>query len=571
MTDEQFLVAVTKNKDSDFNFRERRHEDWTDNYTLYRDKVLINQLTQRQSVNVPLMKYSIQTNLKDVDDAPMLYFSNRDNDTQKEVFYNEYWKLRGLENKLVIKDIIDKKQNFLFGRTFKKLNIVNGQFYFEVIDPQDMLVNRYVDPSSIDTARHVCQEHIFRPLSSLFNNPLYNKKAINRLKDFYATAAGLIKAEDNVRSLEEKNERMAQLGLIDFSNPELGETYVELNEDYLQVYDETLKRDIFIFSVIAEGREILYKDPLYKFIGETRDDYWMDHIPFTSWGSDVERTDFWSDGVADIIRTPNKILNSWISQMVENRTLRNFGMQYYDSTANADGELFVPQTFEAVAFGWYPYPGNPNEGIKRVEIPDLSESLDELQFILTLAEKATAATSTQQGTVESQKVTLGEIQLALANAKERVKSMAILYSDSWLEFGNKYIKLLEAAGDMIDAVKIFKKGSKTSHIYSQEVSPKDWDTELGYQCEVKDLSASAGQTADTLQKLQYSKSLMPLNKPLDEIVKQKSLEFAELNANEVKDVMEAEKNPPPNPMNPMQPNQPSLLTGGATMPPLATA
>src|SRR3972149_26933 len=93
MTDEQFLVAVRKSKEDGFNFRERRHEDWTDNYTLYRDKVLINQLTQRQSVNVPLMKYSIQTNLKDVYDPPMLYFSNRDNDTQKEVFYNEYWRI----------------------------------------------------------------------------------------------------------------------------------------------------------------------------------------------------------------------------------------------------------------------------------------------------------------------------------------------------------------------------------------------------------------------------------------------------------------------------------------------
>src|SRR3972149_10939373 len=159
MTDEQFLVAVTKNKDSDFNFRERRHEDWTDNYTLYRDKVLINQLTQRQSVNVPLMKYSIQTNLKDVDDPPMLYFNNRDNDTQKEVFYNEYWKFRALENKLIVKDIVDKKQVFIFGRSFKKLNIVDGHFYFEIIDPQDMLVNRFVDPAKLDTARHICQEH----------------------------------------------------------------------------------------------------------------------------------------------------------------------------------------------------------------------------------------------------------------------------------------------------------------------------------------------------------------------------------------------------------------------------
>src|SRR3990167_9818435 len=150
MTDEQFLVAVTKNKESAYNFRERRHDDWTDNYTLYRDKVLVNRLTQRQSVNVPLMKYSIQTLLKDVDYPPMLYFNNRDNDTQKEVFYNEYWKWRALENKLIVKDIVDKKQVFLGGRSFKKLNILNGHFYFEIIDYQDILVNRYVDPANID-------------------------------------------------------------------------------------------------------------------------------------------------------------------------------------------------------------------------------------------------------------------------------------------------------------------------------------------------------------------------------------------------------------------------------------
>ena len=357
---------------------------------------------------------------------------------------------------------------------------------------------------------------------------------------------------------------MAQLGLIDFSNPELGETYVELNEDYLQVFDEKLKRDIYIFSVIAEGKEILFKHPLHKFIGKTVDDYWMDHFPYTSWGSDVERTDFWSDGIADIIRTPNKILNSWISQLVENRTLRNFGMTFYDSTV----EAFVPQTFEPVAFGFYPFPGNPNEGLKRVDIPDLSESLDEMEFIMNLAEKATAATSTQQGAIESQKVTLGEIQLALANAKERVKSLAILYTDSWLEFGTKYTKLLEAAGDMIDPVKIYKKGAKTGHTYSEEVNPKSWESAAGYSCEVKDLSNQAAQSSDTLQKLNYAKTLMPMNEPLNEIIKQRALEFADLNANEVKDVMEAEKKPlnPVNPMNPMETGQPLSLNPGTPQP-----
>lgn len=556
MTDEQHLETLRISKESAYNFRERRHEDWTDNYTLYRDKVLINRLTQRQSVNIPLMKYSIKTLLKDVDDPPMLYFNNRDNDTQKEVFYNEYWKYCALENKLIVKDIVDKKQVFLFGRSFKKLNILNGRFYFEIVDPQDMLVDRYVDPASLDTARYLCQEHIFKPLSSLGNNPMYDKEAINRLKDFYATEGGLIKAEENARSLEEKNERMEQLGLIDVQNPELGETYVELNEHFLKVWNEESKRDVIVFTVVAEAMETLYKAPLHEFIGKTVDDYWMDHFNFTSWADDVERTDFWSDGVGDTIRTPNKVANSWISQLVENRTMRNFGMHYYDSTV----EGFVPQTFEPVAWGWYPVPGKPQDVLQKVEIPDLSESLDELQFVLSMAEKATAATSTQQGAIQPTNVTLGEIQLALANAKERVKSMAILYTDSWLEFGTKYVKMLEAAGDMIDAVKIFRKGTKTSHIYSEEVSPDSWESALGYECEVKDLSSTSGQSTDMLQKLSAAKQVMPMNQPLDEIYKQRLLEFAELNANEVKDVMEAEKNPPPLPM--MGPNGQPVLGAG---------
>jgi hypothetical protein len=41
---------------ADIRYRERRHPQWTDNYLLYRDTLITNRLTQRQSVNVPLMK-----------------------------------------------------------------------------------------------------------------------------------------------------------------------------------------------------------------------------------------------------------------------------------------------------------------------------------------------------------------------------------------------------------------------------------------------------------------------------------------------------------------------------------
>lgn len=92
------LTLLKNNKKSGYNYRERRQADWEENYTLYRDKVTINRLTQRQSVNMPLMKQTIRTLLKDVDDMPVLQFENLDNKKEAQVFLNEYWKWTGEQN-----------------------------------------------------------------------------------------------------------------------------------------------------------------------------------------------------------------------------------------------------------------------------------------------------------------------------------------------------------------------------------------------------------------------------------------------------------------------------------------
>ena len=54
------VPTIQKHLDSDRRFRERRHQQFTTNYTLYRDTVIVNRLTQRQSVNVPYMKKTIK-------------------------------------------------------------------------------------------------------------------------------------------------------------------------------------------------------------------------------------------------------------------------------------------------------------------------------------------------------------------------------------------------------------------------------------------------------------------------------------------------------------------------------
>lgn len=538
------IAKLRVSKEGWFNFRRRRQPDWLENYTLYRDKVQLNRLTQRQSVNIPLIKSTVKTLLKDIDDPPMLYFSNLENDDQAEVYYNEYWKYNSKQNQLVIKDIVDKRQVLLFGRSFKALNILNGQFYWEVVDPQDMLIDRYVDPADIDTARGICREHIYVPLSSLTINPRLDTAAVRRIQQYMETAMGLVRAEENQLDWIEKQQRLAALGVIDSFSPVLGEKYVELNEFLIKEFDSTLNQDVIKYIVTCEGMDVLYSSTLEEYIGKTSDNFWRSHYPYTTWSDETERTDFWSDGVVDPLRPLNKIMNAWFSQMVENRTLRNFGMTYYNSSLTDEG--FLPQTFDPVPWGWYPIPagaqGKIGDQIMRVEIPDLEDTLEQMNFIMTIAQQVSAATNTQEGVKEQgAQITLGQVQLMLANAKERVKSMAVYYTQSWEDFGLKYCKMLEAASDLIDPVIINKKGRLTKKNYSKKITPQMWYSKVGHKVEVRMKEDVDAATADSLQKLQYSKSLMPGNMALDSIIKRKSLDFAHLDSAEMSEVMKEDE------------------------------
>src|SRR5689334_7801592 len=96
---------------ADFKFQERRHSQWTENYQLFRDKVIVNRLTQRQSINVPFIKGIIKTVMANIDEFPDIEFEELSNDKDKEIIVNELWKDFVVQDKLEIKDIIDKKQD----------------------------------------------------------------------------------------------------------------------------------------------------------------------------------------------------------------------------------------------------------------------------------------------------------------------------------------------------------------------------------------------------------------------------------------------------------------------------
>jgi hypothetical protein len=531
------LQVLLLNKESGFNYRERRQTDWLENYTLYRDKVEYNRLTQRQSVNVPLMKQTIRTLLKDVDDMPVLTLENLDNDDQAQIFLNEYWRVTLEENKADLKDILDKRQVFLYGRSFDQWQVVDGKVVFGIIDPEDILIDRYMDPTNIDSSRFLIHTHIFKPLSLLEGNSLYDQDVVKELKQYYATEAGLIKAEDNLNMFNERNQKMEELGVSDVVSPVLGETYVELSMHFVYHKEPGEEEEQLYLYIECDDMKILTKKPLEEIIGITEDHFWRNHYPYNTWADDVDNQDFWSDGIADIVRTPNKVLNSWISQLVENRTLRNFGMQYYDTTQ----EGFNPQTFSPIPWGWYGVPGKPTEVVQKVDIPDLSESLDEMTFLIQLIEKATGATATQQGTQIDRQVTLGEVQLALGEAKERVKGMAKFYTPAWQERGKKFLKLIEAASNKLDVVKIYKKGRNSDKLYSREISPSDWKIKSGYRVRVWSQEDKNTQDIRALEKMNAVRANMADNPKVDEIYKRKLVEWADFSPDEVNEVMEYER------------------------------
>jgi hypothetical protein len=560
------MEILSNEKQSAYDYRKRRHVEWSENYTLSRNKVITNRLTQRQSVNVPLMKYALGSIMKEIDEPNNLYFKNLDNNSQKEVFYNEYWKDACLKNNMKLRDNADKRSALLYGRPFKKLNIVNGAFKVENVDPQHMLVDRFVDPLNLHSAKYLIQTDIYKPLKEILDNEDYNPKGKKVLKGYYEAMANELEQDNTLDKIQEKNQRMLDMGLDDAMDPLLGETYIELNEFYrFEHSDEEGQDIIFVYTVAVPGGSVveLQKRKLHEMVGPTVDNFWYNHFPFNTWATESDPTDFWSDGPADILRGTNQVLNTWISQLIENRTLRNYNMHYYDST----NDQFIPQTYTPEPWGWYPLPGKPSDVMETVQVADLSESLDEIEYLINLAEKAVATTSAQTGDTEGGQVTLGEVKLALANAQERVRSIAMFYTESWRDFGMLYVKMLEGASDKLDPVTIVKEGRLGKKMYSKEVTPEMWLTKSGYKVEVQILAEKQEEDINTLQKLNATVQVMPNNMALKRIYNKKILQFAGLTVEELAQVEEFETQnsfATPMPVGPGATEQPE--SGGQPLP-----
>lgn len=553
------MIKLQNEKKSGREFQIRKHIDWNENYELYRNKVKTNRLTQRQVVNVPLMKETIKTLMSKVDDAPNVDWSEKSGDQMKEIIYQEIWDSGFRNQKLEWKDILDKKNVFLYGLSTKKLNIDDDGVCTDVLDVYDVLYDPLTNPLDIESARFIVHQNIFRPLRDILADDRYNTAGKDELKVWLASDKGLIQSGKNKIEWERRQERLRSMGIQSekFALFAGGDVLINLTEHYCNLWNTGKKQFERHVIVYADDTIELSDDLLIDCIG-------IEEWPFVMWSEDPETNDIYPDGVADLVRTPNKILNIWFSQQVENRTLQNFQMHWFDATQ----QNYQPQTYEPGPGRMLPAPGDPNKTIMPVQINGLDETFAAMDYLTQMVERGTGATAIEKGEPEQGPQTLGEIQVLVGKANERAKTMAKFYQGSWYNLAKKWDAMMQA--NDFPKFTLYKTGLD-GKMYEKIVYNKDWKSKAGYEPTVASSSEQESDEIKSIQKFGFVIQQFPNNGALKKILQSRELKLLDLSAPELKEIedeedrmqqqaMNAENAPPPTaaPMPPQAPTSPQV-------------
>ena len=514
-------------------FQDRRRDDWIENYELYRNKVRVNRLTQRQAVNIPLMKETLKTILAKIDEPPTVDWEELSGDESKELIFQEMWNADAERLDFEGIDVQDKKTVLMYGRSFKLLNWTDEGVDVQPLDIYDVVIDPLTLPLDIDSARYLIRQNIFRPLRDILADERYSAEGKSKLKSWLSSKEGFIQSSRNAEEWQKKNERLQAMGVgsSDFPLFAAGDTMVNLSEHFTNVWNT--KKEAF------EKRVIVYADDMIELANDSLMDLLgIDFWPFSSWAEDIETTDFWSDAVADLVRTPNKVINVWYSQMVENRSLANFNMHWV-----VPQEGYTPQTYEPGQGRQLPAPKlQPGQSIRDVimpvEIKSLEDTLTAIDFIIKMVERGTSATAIEKGTSERKNITLGEVQTLVGKAMERTLAMAKFYRRSWYDLAWKWHALMEANSNKKQTL---YKTSASGKVWPKIVYPTDWKSKAGYRPIVRSSSEQEEEKTKGIQRFMFIKGMFPNNPALNRIIQQRSLELVNLTPAELREVEQGEK------------------------------
>lgn len=526
LNDKLIREHVAEKRESE-DFKKRRFQQWNENYALYRDKVEVNRLTQRQPINLPIMRETIQTFVAKQDEAPILNFKARgkeNRDKTGEIIVDELWAYYFDKEKLDILDNLDKKIVGLQGRSFKIAGISNGEFFVDIIDPYDIEISPRVNPLDLNTAQYLIRTNIFKPLREILANKSYTTEGKAMLKIYIDTKEGVIQSDQNREAVIEKNARLRDLGAENYDDYNASEVIVQINESYKLQWNKEENRFDRHLIIIANDKVVLYNKPIKEALGIKR-------LPIITWADDPDLNDIWCDGKGDSVRTINKVVNMYMSQDLENRTYRNFGMYFYD---NANG-TFQPKAFDPKPFGMYGVNGNPRDVIQQMEINPLGDTTNQIQFLKDMIQSSVAQTPTERGEQTKSRTTLGEVEINLAQSQSRNTVTSKQYRRAWEEMGEIFYELMSNKKNGV--ITLYKEGA-SGNTYKETFYPSDWIMPDGYKCKVTVKSEKDALDQFALQKEQYIQANFKDNPVAMKIAKKKQLELMGWTTDEIAQSMQ---------------------------------
>lgn len=545
------LSKVIQDRDDAIRFQAARHSHWTENYDLARDIVSNNRLLQRHPVNMPLMKENEQAYLGKMTDVPNMYFQciHDDPDVQakKELLINEYWEDEMVRMDLPVMDFLGKKNVYYTGRTVFKLGLQDRQVTISPMDPFDVVLDPKMKPWDIESARHIHHLNIFKPLGAVLSDKRYTGEGRRKLRAHLATSIGIQQAGMAADQLAAKLLRLADMGFKQFLSEMGREKVVTINESIDEIWDAKQGKYVRHVITYAFNTILLRKVTLKDAMG-------TEFMPYETWASSPDTSVLWDVGPADGQRTLNKVENIWMSQLLENRTLRNYGMNFFDST----NQSFNPQSYTPKPFGFYPVPGDPNKIIKSVGIADMTESLDEMEYLRNMASRVIAVTDINKGISSPGDRTKAESELLFEESYKPVSNQTKFYTAFWRRLADKWYKLKMANLNTGDKTTLQRRG-KNGVMYSYDMKLSEIQNKRGYNIKVMSREMKDQQTNQMIKKLQAVKSIIgPNNAGVNMLVNEKILrELDVFSPRELKEVIDM-LNEPAQPMIPGQPVAPGV-------------
>lgn len=473
------------------------------------------------------MKETIKTIIATIDEPPQVDWKEMSGNETKEIVYQELWDTNFMSDKLDWIDHMDKKNVLMYGLSTKMLNTGDRGPEVEVMDNWDILYDPMMNPLDIETARFIVRQNIYRSLREILADNRYTEAGKKALREWADTENAVIQSNNNIEEAERRNKRLEAMGVMssEFATFAAGDVIVNITEHYTKKWNEKTQ--------VWEKRVVVYADDWQPLMDEKLEDLiGMEEWPFVVWFEDPETNDVYPDSIADLVRTPNKVLNIWFSQQVENRTLQNFQMHWYDATVKG----YTPQTYEPGPGRMLPAPGDPNKTIMPVAINGLDETFTAIEYLTRIVERGSGAVAIEKGISEQTSQTLGEVEILVGKAQERSVSMQKFYRGAWYELAVKWDKMMHA--NPPEKVTLSRTG-RSGKTYKKVVTKKDWEGD--YKPIVASTSEQEQSKVQNIQKFQFVMQQFPNNMALRRIVQQRELELLDLTPGELKEIEDEEK------------------------------